>query len=108
MCRGVPYTVRSLKALRPWYARAAKKAAVWAAAAAGDVVGTRDPTQKLAVHLVVAFLRQLVSVGDEDGLLENSVREPIALRLGPRVLGGFPRFQRTRRSPSQSHWSKGW
>ena len=58
-------------ALRPWYARAAKKAAVWAAAA-GDVVGTRDPTQKLAVHLIVAFLRQLVSVGDEDGLLETA------------------------------------
>ena len=59
------------EALRPWYARAAKKAAVWAAAA-GDVVGTRDPTQKLAVHLIVAFLRQLVSVGDEDGLLETA------------------------------------
>ena len=49
-------------ALRPWYARAAKKATVWAAAA-GDVVGTRDPTEKLAVHLIIAFLRQLVSVG---------------------------------------------
>ena len=59
------------EALRPWYARAAKKAAVWAAAA-GDVVGTRDPTQKLAVHLIVAFLQQLVSVGDEDGLLETA------------------------------------
>ena len=59
------------EALRPWYARAAKKAAVWAAAA-GDVVGTRDPTQKLAIHLIVAFLRQLVSVGDEDGLLETA------------------------------------
>ena len=58
-------------ALRPWYARAAKKAAVWAAAA-GDVVGTRDPTENLAIHLVIAFLQQLVSVGDEDGLLETA------------------------------------
>ena len=58
-------------ALRPWYARAAKQAAVWAAAA-GDVVGTRDPTEKLAVHLVIAFLRELVSVGDEDGLFETA------------------------------------
>ena len=58
-------------ALRPWYARGAKKATVWAAAA-GDVVGTRDPTEKLAIHLVIAFLRQLVSVGDEDGLLETA------------------------------------
>ena len=58
-------------ALRPWYARAATQAAVWAAAA-GDVVGTRDPTEKLAVHLVIAFLRELVSVGDEDGLFETA------------------------------------
>ena len=58
-------------ALRPWYAEAAKNAAVWASAA-GDVIGTRDPTQKLAVHLVIAFLRELVSVGDEDGLLETA------------------------------------
>ena len=58
-------------ALRPWYARAAKQPAVWAAAA-GDVVGTQEPTEKLAVHLVIAFLRELVSVGDEDGLLETA------------------------------------
>ena len=42
------------------------------AAAAGDVVGTRDPTENLAIHLVIAFLQQLVSVGDEDGLLETA------------------------------------
>ena len=58
-------------ALRPWYARATKRPAVWAAAA-GDAVGTRKPTEKLAVHLIIAFLRQLVSVGDEDGLLERA------------------------------------
>ena len=58
-------------ALRPWYTRAAKQPAVWAATA-GDVAGTREPTQKLAVHLVIAFLRELVSVGDEDGLLETA------------------------------------
>ena len=58
-------------ALRPWYARAAKQAAVWVAAT-GDVVGTRAPTEKLAVHLVIAFLRELVSVRDEDALFETA------------------------------------
>ena len=40
--------------------------------AAGDAVGTRDPTEQLAVHLVFAFLRELVSLGDEGGLLETA------------------------------------
>ena len=58
-------------ALRVWYARAAEEAAVWASAT-GDAKATLEPTERLAVHLVGAFLRDLVSVGDEDGLLETA------------------------------------
>ena len=70
MSRALPHgTV--FDALRPWYLRAAKEAAVWVAAV-GDVVGARNPTQKLAFHLVIAYLLELVSVGDEDRLLETA------------------------------------
>ena len=89
------------EALRPWYARAAKKAAVWAAAA-GDVVGTRDPTQKLAVHLIVAFLQQLVSVGDEDGLLETAYENLSASDWGHAYWSVFGDFTDAKEPISES------
>lgn len=58
-------------AIRPWYVRAAKDAAGWASAT-GDARNTLEPSQRLAVHLVVAVLRGLVAVGDEDRLLETA------------------------------------
>ncbi len=58
-------------ALRPWYVRAAEDVAGWASAT-GDARKTLEPSQRLAVHLVVAVLRGLVAVGDEDRLLETA------------------------------------
>lgn len=58
-------------ALRPWYVRAAEEVAGWVAAT-GDSRKTLEPSQKLAVHLVVAVLRGLVAVGDADRLLEKA------------------------------------
>ena len=58
-------------ALRSWYVRAAEDVAGWASAT-GDSRKTLEPSQRLAVHLVVAVLRGLVSVGDEDRLLETA------------------------------------
>ena len=57
--------------LRSWYTKAAEEAATWIAAM-GDAKGTLEPTEKLAVHLVVAFLRGLASVEDEDRLLHTA------------------------------------
>ncbi len=58
-------------ALRSWYVRAAEDVAGWVSAT-GDSRETLKPSQRLAVHLVVAVLRGLVSVGDEDRLLETA------------------------------------
>ena len=58
-------------ALRLWYARATEEAAAWTSAM-GDAKETLEPSEKLAIHLVIAFLRELVSVGDKDRLLENA------------------------------------
>lgn len=56
---------------RTWYTRAAEQASVWRSTA-GNAAGTRDVTQRLAVHLVIAFLGEMLSVGDEDKLLETA------------------------------------
>ena len=58
-------------ATRPWYRKAAEKAAVWREAK-GDSGGTREITQSYAKHLMVTVVRGLVSVGDEDALLETA------------------------------------
>ena len=58
-------------ATRPWYLKAAEGAMVWREAV-GDSFSVREITQRLGVHLVVAVLRSLVSVGDNDVLLETA------------------------------------
>ena len=57
--------------LRAWYVRAAEGVVGWASAT-DDSTNARKPSQGLAVHLVGAVLRGLVSVGDEDRLLETA------------------------------------
>ncbi len=57
--------------LRPWYKKAIEQADVWNTAM-GCVREMLKPTEKLAFHLVIAFLKNLISVGDEDELLETA------------------------------------
>ena len=59
------------RATRSWYLRAAKKAQVWREAA-GDSFSVREIAQRYGEHLIVGVLRGLVSVGDEDALLETA------------------------------------
>jgi hypothetical protein len=54
---------------RTWYRKAAEAPEVWEKAV-GKSVGTREVTERLAVHLLIAVLRGLAAMGDEDKLLE--------------------------------------
>ena len=59
------------RATRPWYLVAASKARVWQEAV-GDSFPVTEITQSYGEHLIVGVLRGLVSVGDEDALLETA------------------------------------
>ena len=57
------------RALRPWYVTAADNPSTWREAVGGSfTVG--EITQHYGEHLILAALRGLVSVGDDDALLE--------------------------------------
>jgi len=58
-------------AIRPWYVTAAGKATAWREAV-GDSFSVGEITQHYGQHVILAVLRGLVSVGDEDALLESA------------------------------------
>ena len=58
---------------RPWYLKAAENAKVWREAV-GDSSRLKEITKNYCEHLIRAFLRGLVSVGDEDALLETAYK----------------------------------
>ena len=57
-------------AIRPWYVTAADKTTAWSEAV-GDSFTVGEITQHYGEHVILAVLRGLVSVGDEDALLET-------------------------------------
>ena len=59
------------RATRPSYLKAAEGAMVWREAV-GDSFSVREITQRYGVHLIVAVLRGLVTIGDDDALLETA------------------------------------
>lgn len=63
-------------AIRPWYVTAANKATAWRQAV-GDSFTVGEITQHYGQHVILAVLRGLVSVGDEDALLETAYEHTI-------------------------------
>ena len=59
------------RATRPWYLRAAQTPTVWRDAV-GDSFEVAEITQRYGEHLITAVLRGLVTVEDEDALLETA------------------------------------
>ena len=59
------------RATRSWYLKAARVPTVWREAV-GDSFDVPEITQSYGEHLITAVLCGLVSIGDEDGLLETA------------------------------------
>lgn len=96
-----PLSGTVFRLLRPWYTRAVTEAAVWAAAA-DEVVGPRSPTERLAVHLIFAFLWELVSVGDDDRLLEMAYENLSPTDWGHAYWAVFRNWTDAKQSVSES------